>query len=179
MPFLDHAETGRFEAGDMPSATAEDFASAGLSDRDVAYATQVQPGFDALRQAASLLTGLLLLDLTDCDRTVRDRALHAKALDEIGIACEAILTAIPHRQRAIHHHYHLKRALSRLEQAAVIASRKAKVIASTDTDTLFALIQSSWDELKTVGQLIGGFETIDLSQSCCAFHAGQIASAHT
>lgn len=175
--FLDTPTTGVLPASPIVQSTETDFADLGAPDRNLDYSVQVSPGFEALKFAASLLTGVLLLDLTGSDRTVRDRGLESKAQDALDEARDQVFSARPKSQLARLHHDHIKLALSHLERAAYHVLREANVIVSTTSDEIFNLINSAWDELKKTSSLLPGFHTVDLAQSCCAFHDKQLSQA--
>jgi len=174
MRFLDSSDRNSFSARPDGPPDVATCIRPDTTDSDVDYALEVNRGFEALKYAAALLTGTLLLDLTGSDRTVQDRALADKACDALTEARDAVLSARPRSINARHHNYHLRAALEHLVAAADIASHRAELIAGPDADTIYAAIYAAWDELKKLDGLMAGFQMVDLTQSCCAFHARQM-----
>jgi len=170
MHFLDNHSQTHFEAGGVGPESSEDFAAAGNQDKDVLYAVEAGRGFDALKYAASLLTGTLLLDLTGSDRTVQDQALSKKAQDALKEAREHVLSANPCSDLARHHKHHMLLALQYLTEAATRGEKSANLIRDTRSEAVFQAIRAAWSELNKLDQVLKGFRTIDLSQSCCAYH---------
>lgn len=171
MHFLDNHSRAHLEAGKAGPQSAEDFAAAGNRDRDVSYAVEAGRGFDALKHAASLLTGTLLLDLTGSERTVQDQTLSQKAQDALKEARDHVLSANPHSDRARHHKHHMLLALQHLTEAAVRGDKSANLIHDVRSEAVFQAIRAAWAELNKLDEILTGFRTIDLNQSCCSYHA--------
>jgi vacuolar-type H+-ATPase subunit H len=174
MQFLDNNDKHAF----MPAAdTSRESAGAkqgNPAEADLEYAIEAERGFEALKYAASLLTGTLLLDLTKSDRTVQSCALNEKARAALEEAREFISLARAKSENARHHSHHMRLALAYLEDASGQADREANLILS-EADTVFSAVSSAWNELKKLNALVQGFQTVDLLQSCCAFHRRRLA----
>lgn len=175
MHFLDKTSNARAEPMIAATVSAAHIAVQENSEGDVDYAINVGRGFEALKYAASLLTGTLLLDLVGSERTVRDQALTQKAQEALAEAQDHILSSAPRSDRARHHKHHLIRAFQHLTDAASRADQSANLLRDTRSEEVFQAIRSAWSELEKLGQLLKGFYTVDLSQSCCAYHAEQMA----
>lgn len=175
MHFLDNHSKAHFEAGDNRPKLAEDFAAVGNQEGDFSYVVEAGRGFDALKYAASLLTGTLLLDLTGSERTVQDQTLTQKALDALKEARDHALSSKPNSDRAAHHKHHMLLALEHLTDAAAHGNKSANLICDVRSEAVFQAIRAAWSELNKLDHLLKGFRTIDLNQSCCSYHAKQTA----
>ncbi|WP_116324366.1 hypothetical protein [Cupriavidus taiwanensis] len=175
MHFLDNHSKAHFEAGDTTPKLAQDSAASGNQEGDLSYVVEAGRGFDALKYAASLLTGTLLLDLTGSERTVQDQTMTQKALDALKEARDHVLSSQPNSDRAAHHKHHMRLALEHLTDAAAHSDKSANLIRDVRSEAVFQAIRAAWSELNQLNQLMNGFRTIDPNQSCCAFHAKQIA----
>jgi len=174
MRFLDNNDKHTFRsAPDIARETTGD-PTEGAAEADLQYAIEATRGFEALKHAASLLTGTLLLDLTKSDRTVQSCTLNEKARAALEEARDSISLARARSENARHHNHHMRLALGHLEDVSSRADRMANLIASA-ADTVFPAISAAWDELKKLDALVAGFQTVDLSQSCCAFHKRRLA----
>ncbi|SOY77525.1 hypothetical protein CBM2589_U10042 [Cupriavidus taiwanensis] len=174
MHFLDNNSKAHFEARVHTPRFAEDYAAVGNQEGDLFYVVEAGRGFDALKCAASLLTGTLLLDLTGSERTVQDQTITQKALDALKEARDHVLSSKPNSDRAAHHKHHMLLALEHLTDAAAHSDKSANLIRDVRSEAVFQAIRSAWSELNKLKHLINGFRTIDLNQSCCAYHAKQI-----
>lgn len=175
MQFLDNNDRQAFQPKAEMACTPADFAAAGTAETDAAYAADASRAFAALKYAASLVTGTLLLDLTGSDRTVQDRALTEKARGALEEARASIAGLKPVSDNALHHRHHLRRAGSFLNEAVRLGERKSDLVRGEDSEAVFKTVQAGWDELKKLDALIAGFHTVDLGQGCCAYHAQRMA----
>lgn len=174
--FLENTGSAFFEAREPSTNAAAVLHRDEQSDAATDYVLQVMPGFEALKYSASLCAGVLLLDLTGSDRTVRDRSLVDKARDAVREAEDAVLPAQP-CGRAAHHHHHLCRALAGLKALLPRIERISRLATAAEAAAVTHELQACWEELRRAGDHLPGFETVDLSQSCCAWHARQVAAA--
>ena len=175
MQFLDNTSKLGFEAGDPRPRSVESFAEIGTHEHDVGYVVEAGRGFDALKYAASLMTGTLLLDLTGSERSVQDQTLTRKAQDALAEAREHISAAMPHSDRAFHHKHHLLLALQYLTEAERLGDKSANLLRNQRSEAVFQAVRAALSELGKLDQLLSGFQTIDLSQSCCSYHKQQMA----
>jgi hypothetical protein len=174
MQFLDNNDKHAFTPAADTTREPAGVRQADTAEADLEYAIEAARGFEALKYAASVLTGTLLLDLTKSDRTVQSCALNEKARAALEEARESMSLARARSENARHHNHHMRLALGHLEDASGRADREANLIVS-EADTMFSAISAAWDELKKLNALVQGFQTVDLSQSCCAFHRCRLA----
>jgi hypothetical protein len=170
MHFLDNRGKTQFEAREEEPFSGEGSTAVNRDD-DIAYVIEAGRGFEALKYAASLLTGTLLLDLTGSERAVQDQTLSGKAKDALKEARDHILSAKPHSDRAAHHKHHMLLALQYLTEAVAHGNKSANLIRDLRSEAVFQAIRTAWSELNRLDNLLKGFRTIDLDQSCCAYHA--------
>lgn len=140
-----------------------------LDDRTLAYVLAVRPCFDALRQVAAQLAGLLVLASSGGRTTVLQIPVLDLAVDAFGEA-EDTIHVVPVPPRALHYHFHLARAADRIGGALAIA-RSGSLRRDDDAiEGMLKLLRAGWNELHRAAQALPGFQVVDFNQACCALH---------
>jgi hypothetical protein len=154
-----------------PNSTIEsitsDLGSFGLDEADGRYISNAKSAFDDLRQIVSQLAGLLLLSKTIGRSGFADLSLLARAKELFAEAGERIETLRP-GARSRHHDRHLRNAVE-LVGSLLMAIDRAR-LKTAAPDHALSILKAAWQELVHASNALPGFETVDLSQSCCASH---------
>ncbi len=144
---------------------------ANLDDRTATYVLKTQAPFEALRNAAAQLAGLLVL----ASIGERDRVLDEPILGQAETAykeAEDMLGAIEAPAAAAHHHFHLSLACERIGDALRIARQGSLRINEASLDRAHQTLKEGWREMLSASKALPGFQVVDFSQSCCAAHRG-------
>lgn len=148
----------------------QDFGQHGaLADRTLRYVLASRKLHERLRQVLTQAAGFALLVMTrgstlpmlDAPVALARSALHP-ARDEI----DAL--AVPPRAR--HHHRHLIAAAAALEQSLALLA--GCLHRDGGEAALVRSLRRATDHVRAAARLLPGFEMVDLTQACCAAHAG-------
>lgn len=141
-----------------------------LPDPVLRYVVEARPAHDAIRRALIQMSAFLLKRLTvgrggivDFEPLEAARAGFAEAVDS--------LRSLPAPLAAAHHRMHLEGAASALERALAATLSRA----DPDGRALFPLLEDAERHWRAASRALPGFETVDLSQACCAAHIQQAA----
>lgn len=140
------------------------------NDASARYATAAQPAFEAGRDAAFRLAGLLIA-ATMGSRHMLDLPLRAAALESLQSAGDLFSSLVP-TPRVEHFHFHLQRGLDDLRMA--FAATDAELAGKAGADP-FAVLRAAWSHMEAASRALPGFETVDFKQSCCAWHQARLA----
>lgn len=141
---------------------------AALDAATLAYVAAARAPFDALRQAAGQIAGVLvlavsskkgaaghpMLDLADAART--------EAIDSI--------RRLHPPPRAAHHHRHLAQAAQLIGLALDAARLHRTGDDDARTDAVMRPLRAGFRELQWAAGALPGFEVVAFSQGCCARH---------
>ena len=124
-----------------------------IDDQTVAYTLVAQTCFEDLKQAASQLAGLLVMEAAgskapDHPMLASARQAHLKAADGLRRA------QVPAQAR--NHHRHLTAAAARLNEAL-----------QAGCDPL-PMLESAYRELRAASHALPGFRMISFERGCCA-----------
>jgi hypothetical protein len=136
-----------------------------LADSLVRYLCEAEPLHDLLRRGLIQLSGFLLKRTIARSRAFVDHEPVEAARERIREASEG-LSHLRAPMEAAHHQRHLTAALAALESALAAALSTT----DRDGDALFHFVEDAERHLRAVGRTTPGFETVDLSQACCAMH---------
>lgn len=160
---------------EAPTPPPDEMFPAELDDMTTAYVLSMREPFDLLRQAISQLAGLMVMVAAGAKgaahQPMLDRAIEAGAE-----ADEVIRSASPPR-RAEHHHRHMLRANRALAAALKASGRGLFRPDDEELDAIIVPLRAAHSELQHAAGALPGFETVDLSQSCCARPAGHHAGS--
>ena len=118
-----------------------------IDDKTVRYISAVYPAFEDLKQAASQLAGLLVLNK-------RDPELRRSAEEACKRAADTLATPVP-AQAKTHHEYLLK-AAAKLDRAL-----------RSSVDTL-PILKSACTDLRAASHTLPGFEMVSFDHACCS-----------
>jgi hypothetical protein len=122
-----------------------------IDDQTVSYVLAAQTWFEDLKQVASQLAGLLILESAGA---AREHPMLAAAGQAYRNAVDGLMSArVPARARR--HHDHLLAAATKLHDAL----RKGG-------DTLM-LLEGAYAELRSASRLLPGFQMISFERGCC------------
>ena len=146
-----------------------------LDDRTVAYILETRATFEALRNAAAQLAGLLVLASIGARERVLDEPILEQAASVYREADEKLrLTKAP--AAAAHHHYHLSLASERIGEALGVARQGSLRLNEASFDRAHRMLRAGWREMLSASKALPGFRVVDFNQSCCAAHRGRAAS---
>lgn len=160
------------DAVEMPPAVSGDDFAGQLDDATIDYVLAAQKSFRKLRQAISQMAGVLVLEAASTSAGRIEIVRNGLELASASLAeVKDLLAAARPTVRSLHHHYHLKRAIAEVERAmaAVKPADRVAIPGATSVDIL-PLLKTAWTELSAAGRALPGFEVVDFSQACCAFH---------
>lgn len=134
------------------------------SDAKLSYALEAKPAHETLRRALLQLSGLLLKRLTHKGGFV-DVAPAEAARASLEEAADSLRT-LPAPAAAVHNRFHLLGAAAALERGVAAAMSRADPAG----ETLFHWLDEAERHLRAAGRALPGFESVDLTQACCAAH---------
>ena len=140
------------------------------NDASARYATAAQPAFEASRDAALRLAGLIIAS-TMGSRHMLDLPVRAAALEGLQNAGDLFSSLTPTPQVG-HFHFHLRRGLEDLRTA--FAAVDAELAGKAGVDP-FPVLRAAWSHMEAASRALPGFETVDFKQSCCAWHQARLA----
>jgi hypothetical protein len=146
-----------------------------LDDRTAAYILETRGSFEALRNAAAQLAGLLVL----ASIGTRERVLDEPILEQAESAyreAEGKLRSAVVPAAAAHHHHHLSLASEWIGEALRIARQGSLRLNEASFDRAHQTLREGWREMLSAGKALPGFQVVDFTQSCCAAHRGRTAS---
>ncbi len=143
-----------------------------LSDPVFRYIETVEPLHEQLRQLLTQVAGYSLVVMGRDKPPVFLDGPVAQARDAFA-PLRAALAAVRVPERARHHHRHMVLASEALQRSldclTVCLGRRADDPAR---DMLSRTLKATAGHLRFATRALPGFEMVDLSQACCAFHAG-------
>ena len=123
-----------------------------IDDQTTSYILSAQVYFEDLKQVASQLAGLLVLEAAGA---APDHPMLASAGQAYKNAADGLKSLrVPTQARA--HHNHLLAAAAKLNEA---------LLASGDT---LRLLEGAYAELRSASRRLPGFRMISFEQGCCA-----------
>jgi hypothetical protein len=153
-------------------------AGADLDGRTAAYVLETRATFEALRNAAGHLAGLLVLAAIGARERVLDEPILAQAESAYREAEDKLrLTAPP--PAGVHHHHHLSLASERIGEALRVARRGSLRLNDASLDRAHRVLRAGWREMLFASRALPGFQVVDFAQSCCAAHRARVARLHT
>ncbi len=151
------------------------FADPDLDDRTSAYILEARGIFEALRNAAAQLAGMLVLASIGARERILDEPILAQADSAYREAENKLrLTAPP--PAAAHHHHHLSLASERIGEALRIARQGSLRLNKGSLDQAHRLLRAGWREMLSASKALPGFQVVDFTQSCCGAHRIRAAS---
>lgn len=141
----------------------------------VRYLSEAQPLHARLQQVLTQLAGYSLLVMTRGRRLSLLDAPVAPARDALG-ASRAQLAALCANGSCRHHHHHLTGAADALAQAieALTACLRRHPDDHQPRAELSRALQAATGHLRAAARLLPGCAMVDVSQACCATHAGPL-----
>ena len=130
-----------------------------IDDATAAYIVENQKCFEDLKQVASQLAGLLVLDASGSKEAAPDHPMLGTARELFREAEDALRRARP-TERARRHHQHLTKA------ARLIGAALQKRCAGGG-DILIPL-RAGYTELERAADALPGFEKVSYDGACCA-----------
>lgn len=146
------------------------------SDALVTYLNAAQPVHRQLQQVLTQVAGYALLVMTRRHRVELLDAPVVGAREALSrVSSELCGMRVPAPAR--HHHHHMAAAAETVGRSldALLGCLRH----GADDGLRAALtrdLRAATTHLRAVSRLLPGFETVDLSQACCAAHVGQQAS---
>lgn len=153
-----------------PDTAVPAILAAELDNRTTAYALTMVGPFEALRQAAAQLAGILVLAAAGSRTATPDHPMLLLAYRSHDEAIDGIRTATPPLPGR-HHHRHLTRAAVWIGRALTRARISARPGGTLDLDATLHLLRCGWQELQWAAGALPGFEIVAFEQGCCAVHA--------
>jgi hypothetical protein len=140
-----------------------------LDDRTVSYIVETRSHFEALRQAASQLAGMLALAAAGASSVTPDHPLFATAKEAHRRARDGIGSARAGR-RAEHHRRHLTAAVGLLGVALDRAQRDLHrhAVEKERIDPVLEPLTAAYRHLTWAAKALPGFEIVSFDQACCA-----------
>jgi hypothetical protein len=135
------------------------------SDAKLRYTLEAKPVHETLRRALLQLSGLLLKRLTHNGGGFVDVAPAEAARASLEEAADN-LRMLPAPAAAAHNRFHLLGAATALERGVAAAMSRADPAG----DALFRWLDEAERHLRAAGRALPGFESVDLTQACCAAH---------
>jgi hypothetical protein len=146
-----------------------------LDDRTAVYIVEARAIFEALRNAAAQLAGLLVLASIGARERVLDEPILAQADSAYREAEDKLrLTAAP--PAAAHHHHHLSLASERIREALRIARHGSLRLNEGSLDQAHRMLRAGWREMLSASKALPGFQVVDFTRSCCGAHRVRAAS---
>lgn len=143
-----------------------------LGEATSRYVLASRPVHDGLRQILTQIAGVALLVIVPG----RVPAMLGGPVDFASRALSPVRDALDALQvppRAQHHHFHLSAAASALARSLDLLTSCLRPDASdSERDALVRGLRNATDHLRAATRLLPGFEMADLTQACCAVHAG-------
>jgi len=131
-----------------------------IDDETAAYILQTQRAFEDLRQVASQIAGLLVLNAAGANTATPDHPLLRSAAVLHRTAVEQVQAAQP-TPRARLHHRHLLDAGTFLSFALTAACSGVQI------DPVLIPLHRAYERLQK-GAALPGFEMVAFTQGCCA-----------
>ena len=141
-----------------------------LDDSTVAYVLAVRKAFDDLRQVASQLAGLLVLNAAGAKSAGPHHPMLALAGGTLQEAADAARQATP-GARARDHHRHLLQAVAAFESAFAAAACRWPA-GGRSVDSVLVPLRVGYAQLQEAAGLLPGFDLIAFGQGCCG--TGQV-----
>ena len=126
-----------------------------------AYIFQTQRAFEDLRQVASQIAGLLVLNASGAKTATPDHPLLRSAADLHCGAIDAVRMSQP-TPRARRHHMYL------LEAGAFLDTALNAARAGGQIDPVLVPLRRAYERLQKGAAVLPGFEMVAFSQGCCA-----------
>jgi hypothetical protein len=146
-----------------------------LDDRTAAYILKARTSFEALRNAAAQLAGLLVLASVGARERVLDEPILAQAESAYREA-EEKLRSTEAPAPAAHHYHHLSLASERIGEALRIARQGSLRLNEASFDRAHQALRAGWREMLSASRALPGFQVVDFTQSCCAAHRARATS---
>lgn len=124
-----------------------------IDDRTAQYIIETQKHFEDLKQAASQLAGLLVLEAAGSREAAPDHPLRASAKQLYRSAADG-LGGIRTTRRARAHHGYLLAAAEKLG-------------AAFEAEDPLTGLRAAYEELRAASRSLPGFEMISFEQCCC------------
>jgi hypothetical protein len=147
-------------------------ASSRRTEPELRYVLDAKPVYEALRAEMVQLAAFLLTRLTANGRRIVDPAHVENSQPRLAEARQGLGELRPPASAA-HHYWHMQGAQRALERAETAALSRA----DCDRDALFHRLEEAEAHLRAASRALPGFALVDLSQACCAAHAGSSAQA--
>ena len=135
-----------------------------IDDHTALYILETQRSFDALRDVASQLAGLLVLAATGAKSAGPHHPVLDAARQTLSEASDHVRRVRP-TDRARIHHRHLLAALVSL-QTAMNAARVRP--AAEDIDSTLLPLRLAYSHLQAAAGRLPGFDLVALAMGCCA-----------
>ena len=137
-----------------------------LDDQTAAYVLETRRAFEDLRQAASQIAGILVLNASGANTASPDHPMLVSAVELHRGAVEAIQMAHP-TMRAYSHHRCLVNASLALAAALSAAQKKLEI------DPVLIPLRRAYAHLQRGSRMLPGFQMVSFEQGCCALPASQ------
>ncbi|MBZ5579936.1 MAG: hypothetical protein LAP40_25545 [Acidobacteriia bacterium] len=131
-----------------------------LDDATVAYILETRPCFEDLRQVASQLAGLLVLEAAGAKSELPRHPMLAAAEELYGGAAGQVRRARV-TARTERHHHHLMQATEEIGSAL----RAARL--SVAIDPMLVPLRRAYAQLQGAARELPGFEMVEFQQGCC------------
>ncbi len=136
------------------------------------YVLASRPVHDGLRQVLTQAAGFALLVIVPGRVPAMLDGPAALARRALSPTREA-LGALRVPPQAQHHHFHLVCAADALARCLDLLTTCLRPVAfDAERDALVRGLREATDHLRAAARLLPGFEMADLTQACCAVHAG-------
>jgi len=129
-----------------------------IDDATAAYIVENQKCFEDLKQVASQLAGLLVLEAAGSKEAAPDHPMFATARELFREAEDALRRARP-TERARRHHEHLTRAGQLIGEALRDSRAGADILTP---------LRAGYTELERAADSLPGFEKVSYERACCA-----------
>ncbi len=128
-----------------------------VDDATAAYIVENQKCFEDLKQVASQLAGLLVLDAAGSKEAAPDHPMLGTARELFREAEDALRRARP-TERARRHHHHLARAVKLIGAA----------LQEPWAGDILIPLRAGYTELERAADALPGFEKVSYERACCA-----------
>jgi hypothetical protein len=143
-----------------------------LPDPLLVYVLAARPVQDGLQGVLTQFAGFHLMQLTSKGGVRIEPAPIEAARQSLSRWREA-LRDLRVAGAAAHHYFHIDRAATALEVAAVLGlGGRAK------EGEFHQALEQAWTHLRAASRSLPGFERVDLTQACCAAHAPVATARH-